>query len=137
MQHPSMTYESIHKNLDIASFSTICFWKTLVKDLMTLILDEQSSKIGGKDVVVQIDETAISKRKYNVGRILQNQQYWMIRGIDEEGNCFLKISRYRNRNVLEQIICDNVEEGSIIWTDGWGGYNHLAELGFSHGVVIH
>ena len=104
---------------------------------MTSKLDDDFTKIGGEGIVVQIDETAVSKRKYNFGRILMNQRYWMISGIDEDGNCFLKISRYRNQGVLERIISENVEEGSTIWTDGWGGYNRLEILGFVHGTVIH
>ena len=30
-----------------------------------------------------------------------------------------------------------MEEGTTIWTDGWRGYNSLADLGFTHGTVIH
>ena len=137
IQHPNMTYEEIRKHVQIASNSTIKEWKDIVTDFMASKLDEEYMKIGGKDVIVQIDETAISKRKYDVGRILRNQQHWMVGGIDENGNFFLKITQKRNKEILERIILDNVEEESTIWTDGWKGYNSLKDLGFIHGTVIH
>ena len=137
IQNPTATYETLQFYFKIESYATIFEWKSIIYDLMASKLDEESQKIGGIGVVVQIDETAISKRKYNVGRILKNQQYWMIGGIDEDGNCFLKISHLRNQSVLEEIITNNVEDGSTIWTDGWAGYNRLADLGFIHGKVIH
>ena len=137
IQHPNMTYETLRQHLNISSNSTILELKSIVRDFMTLKLDEEPTKIGGEGKIVQIDETAISKRKYDVGRILKNQQYWMVGGIDEDGDCFLKITKFRNRDVLENIITANVEAGSTIWTDGWRGYNTLKDLGFVHGVVIH
>lgn len=137
VQHPNMTYDTIRDHLNISSNLAISELKTIVRDFMTLKLDEEKIKIGGEGKIVQIDETAISKRKYNVGRILKNQQYWMVGGIDDDGQCFLKITRFRNRGILENIIIENVEIGSTIWTDGWGGYNKLNDLGFSHGTVIH
>ena len=35
----------------------------------------------------------------------------------------------RTREVLEKIIVDHVQPGSIICTDGWAAYNHLEDLG--------
>lgn len=77
-------------------------------------LIEGFQKIRGVGIIVQINETAITKRKYNVGRILKNQQYKIIDGINKEGNFFFKISQYRSRDLLENIIIENVKEGSTI-----------------------
>ena len=137
IQHPSFTYDDIQKHFGISCRTTISEWKCIIRDLMMCKLSDDFSKIGGKGKIVQIDESAICKRKYNVGRILKNQQYWMVGGIDEDGNCFLKITKRRTRKILETIIMENVEDESIIWTDGWAGYNRLADLGFVHGTVIH
>ena len=35
----------------------------------------------------------------------------------------------RTREVLEKIIADHAQPGSIIYTDGWAAYNHLEDLG--------
>lgn len=53
-----------------------------------------------------------------------------------------KIGRIRLKRVadasgpsLEGAVKDSVEPGSIVHTDGWGGYNGLSELGYVHEVV--
>ena len=52
------------------------------------------------------------------------------------------IGRIRMRRVadasgesLEPAVWDMVEPGSVVRTDGWGGYNGLTELGYQHDVV--
>ena len=37
---------------------------------------------------------------------------------------------------LTSFVCDAVAPGSIVHTDGWGGYNKLAALGYSHEVTV-
>lgn len=37
---------------------------------------------------------------------------------------------------LTSFVCDAVAPGSIVHTDGWGGYNKLTELGYSHEVTV-
>lgn len=37
---------------------------------------------------------------------------------------------------LQSFVCDVVAPGSIVHTDGWGGYNKLTELGYSHEVTV-
>ena len=61
--------------LDIGSFTSISEWKTIIRYFMASKLDEDFSKIGGPGKIVQIDETAICKNKYNIGRILKNQHF--------------------------------------------------------------
>jgi transposase-like protein len=52
------------------------------------------------------------------------------------------IGRIRMRRVadaagesLEPAVWEMVEPGSIVRTDGWGGYNGLTELGYQHTIV--
>jgi transposase-like protein len=37
---------------------------------------------------------------------------------------------------LVPFVCQAVEQGSEIWTDGWGGYNELSEQGYKHKRTI-
>ncbi len=53
-----------------------------------------------------------------------------------------KTARIRLRRVpdasgpsLEEAIKEGVEPGSIVQTDGWGGYGGLSELGYTHQIV--
>lgn len=37
---------------------------------------------------------------------------------------------------LQPFVCDAVAPGSIVHTDGWGAYNKLTELGYTHEVTV-
>lgn len=119
------------------SFSTICDWKNFCRDICLVYYLQNPIKIGGPGIKVQIDESQISKRKYGVGRILVCQDMWIVGGVDENGDVFIKKTYLRNRQVLESIICTFVLPGSIIYTVGWAAYGHLNELGYELGVVNH
>ena len=137
IQFSKITYEEIQNHIQILSSKTIADWTELLRSIITLKITDERTKIGGKNVVVQIDETAVTRRKYNVGRLLKNQQYWIVGGIDDEGGCFFELTKKRSSSVLETIILNNVEEESIIWTDKWRGYSRLNDIGFFHETVCH
>lgn len=119
------------------STRTIVDWKNFIRDIYTNYILENSTKIGGEGVIVQIDESQLCKRKYHVGRILANQEQWIVGGIDESGNVFMKITTIRNAQTLTDIILEWVQPGSIIWTDSWKGYRKLDEHGYLHQTVNH
>ena len=60
------------KEIKVTS-KTIVDWKNFIRDVYCNYFLNYSSKIGGPHIIVQIDESLICKRKYNVGRILANQ----------------------------------------------------------------
>ena len=124
------------KEIKVTS-KTIVDWKNFIRDVYCNYFLNYSSKIGGPHIIVQIDESLICKRKYNVGRILANQDQWIVGGIDEIGNIFMKITEKRNQATLEAIITANVEAGSIIWSDCWAGYRNLDSVGYLHEVLNH
>ena len=96
----------------------------------------KKSKIGGKGLTVEIDESKFGKRKYNRGRKVKGQ--WVIGGICNETNdVFLVSVDKRDRETLIPIIVANVEQGSIISTDCWGAYNDLSQYGYIHETVNH
>ena len=134
--HDVSSQSFIYKEIGISS-RTIVDWKSFVRDVYVNHLLEHSNKVGGDGKVVQIDESLICKRKYNVGRILSNQDQWIVGGIDESGNVFMELTTIRNEPTLTDIILRWVERGSIIWTDCWKGYRRLDHNGYLHMVVNH
>lgn len=109
-------------------FRDICSWK--------LLANPQDIQVGGPGHVVQIDESVITKRKHNKGRVVPEQ--WILGILDTTTN--IGIVRYvqrRDANTLLPIIRDVVKQGSEIWTDEWRAYNRLSNLGFVHHTVCH
>jgi hypothetical protein len=102
-----------------------------------MFLFSTTSKIGGPNQTIEVDETCVVRRKYQVGRIAPT--VWMVGGIvrSETFQMFLEIIPNRSAAVLEELISRNVEVGTTIITDKWGGYINLRRLGFDHKVINH
>lgn len=119
------------------STSVAVTWKNFIRDIYINYVSSISLKIGGPEVVVQIDESLICKRKFNVGRILANQDQWVFGGIDEKGDVFMTITTKRDHATLINLIKENILPGSIIWSDSWKGYKQLDKYGYFHEMVNH
>ena len=132
-----MNYDTIMRQLKIGSRETVCNWTNYVREIYGEYFNLESPSIGGSGIIVQIDESQVCKRKYHRGRVLVNQNVWVVGGIDEDGNIFQVLTEVRNQATLESIISQYVLPGSTIWTDLWAGYNNLNLLGYRHDTVNH
>jgi transposase-like protein len=95
------------------------------------------NKIGGKDKVVEIDESLFGKRKYHRGRINKGQ-YWVFGGVEQgTNNCFLVPVPKRDSATLLPIILNNILPGTTIISDCWKAYDCLANEGYQHLKVNH
>lgn len=95
-----------------------------------------SRKIGGKGKTVEIDETVLSKRKYNTGRSFES--LWCIGGICRETKeVFYTISRRRNADLITSTILKHVDIETRVITDEWRGYRKLTSVGFDHHTICH
>lgn len=98
---------------------------------------KQRPKIGGENKIVEIDESAFSKRKYKKGRFLK-RQVWCVGGICRETKkTFFEVTLSRSMTSLEKILKDNVEEESLIYSDEWRGYKRLKDIFTTHETVCH
>jgi hypothetical protein len=106
------------------------------RDLIAVWLMENQERIGGPGHIVEIDESAFGKRKYNRGRLRPTR--WVVGGIDRATKkSFLKLVTHRNAATLEDITVEFVEQGTTIMTDCWRGYRNLRNRGFIHHAVNH
>ncbi|KAK3876134.1 hypothetical protein Pcinc_019043 [Petrolisthes cinctipes] len=64
------------------SNKTICDWASFCREVLIEWSVKRQGKIGGKDMIVEIDESKFGKLKYNVGRIVEGQ--WVFGGIFRE-----------------------------------------------------
>lgn len=105
----------------------------------------KNNKIGGRNKIVEIDESKIAKRKYNRGHHVEGA--WVIGGIErsmmknkiqnENRKLFLCPIEIRNSINIDNIVKKYVKKGTMIYTDLWKGYNNLKKLGYKHMTVNH
>lgn len=88
---------------------------------------------------MEIDETAITRRKYNRGRLVRDTQ-WYFGGVDRQtGKCFIVSCGPRSADSLLPYIQQYIRPGSIIVSDCWKAYNKIKDLPelYTHYTVNH
>lgn len=135
----------ISQSLSICEISAPCYIK-IKTEIIELIkeINRKSEKIGGRNIEVQLDETAI----YN-GRIITDPSntnddlegiQWIFGGVtnDEQKNLFLKLVPNRRSETLLNVLRMSVNTGTLIVTDGYASYPRaVREFGSDHKVVNH
>ena len=123
--------------------STVSRWYRKLDDLVvSSFAIRYNNMIGGENIVVEVDECLSVKRKYERGRIFQNQ-VWILGGVERgnPANYFIEVVQTRSRPRLIDVIRRRVRSGSIIMTDLWRGYTNLTiylyEKNFLHFTVNH
>lgn len=123
----------LHRVLGLGSYHTAWNWLHKLRRAMVRLGRERLTG------VVEVDEIFIGgERPGKRGRGAEGKALVVI-AAQEDGK---PIGRIRMRRVadaagegLEPAVWEMVEPGSTVRTDGWGGYNGLAELGYQHRVV--
>ncbi|KAK4883909.1 hypothetical protein RN001_000180 [Aquatica leii] len=109
--------------------STVCQHYRFIRDVVSwkLLQVPEMFKLGGVGHVVQIDESVVTKRKYNVGRVVP--QVWILGMVDTttKKGMILYIEN-RSRQAIIKCILKHVLPGTEIWTDKWRAYDTLSLL---------
>jgi transposase-like protein len=123
-------------SLDVALTPFTAFIPISVNWCPTLDLEDVA--IGGKDIIVEMDESKLGKRKYHRGHAVEG--VWILEGIERtvERKVFIAKIEDKTENTLMDVIRKHVKTGSIIYTDMWKGYASLSTDGsFQHLTVNH
>ena len=98
---------------------------------------ENSEKIGGNGVEVEIDKSKFGKRKYYRGHRVEGQ--WVFGGREKynKRKVFMIPVENRKEETLIPIIQQWIHPGSIIHSDCWKSYNKLSKIGYTHVTVNH
>lgn len=92
--------------------------------------------IGGKNKIVEIDETKIGRRKYHKGRLITGQ--WIFGDIERETKKFFIVPvEKRDSKTLIPIIRRHIAPGSIIYSDSWRAYDALKYENYIHKTINH
>lgn len=111
---------------------------TYLRELLSDSLDFEDIQIGGEDVVVEIDETKLGKRKYHREHLVDGG--WVVGGIERtpQKKVFLIEVVDRSAVTLQNVIDLFVLPGSIIFTDCFSSYYPACEnLSLRHFTVNH
>ncbi|EPR78318.1 hypothetical protein SLOPH_1875 [Spraguea lophii 42_110] len=93
-------------------------------------------KLGGKRVIVEIDESKFGKRKYNRGHRVEGT--WILGAVERTGKRKIVLQPVikRNKEVINKFCEKHIIKDSIICTDCWKNYNDVHENYF-HSTVNH
>ncbi|XP_076106327.1 uncharacterized protein LOC143074994 [Mytilus galloprovincialis] len=127
--------EFVKHQLSICN-QTIVAWYNYCREVCIEILEIDSEKIGGENVIVEIDESKFGKRKYHKGRRVEGQ--WVFGGIERDSKkSFFASVENRTKETLLKLIKDNIKPGTTIISDCWKAYDCLGSEGFEHLKVNH
>ncbi|KAI9552605.1 hypothetical protein GHT06_020470 [Daphnia sinensis] len=101
----------MHHN--IIAHGTPIDWYNFNREVAEDIVINNSEKIGGINITVEIDESKFGKRKYNRGKRVDSD--WVFGGVESgSGKCFLVVVPDRSADTLLDIIKEWILPGSII-----------------------
>lgn len=94
-------------------------------------------KIGGSNMIIEIDESKFGLRKYNRGHRVDG--VWVLGMVERslERKIMLIAVENRKSDTLTPIIKKYVKSDSILYTDCWKGYSDLKNQFSSHCTVNH
>ncbi|KAG0442391.1 hypothetical protein DMUE_0300 [Dictyocoela muelleri] len=124
------------------SKNTISVWFRFLREIIQDHLLANPRVLGGLDQngnqkIVEIDESLFFRRKYERGRI--RQQQWVLGMVERESKlCSFFLLPNRRGDTIIPIIFNNIRPGTTIITDSWAAYNRLREYpDFTHMNVNH
>jgi hypothetical protein len=120
------------------SSKTVSAYNGYFRRLVADSLEFEDYTIGGKNIIVEIDECKISKRKYNRGHPVEGA--WVLGGVErtKERGVFLVEVPDRSAITLLSLLEKHILPGSIVYSDMWKGYSQIENLlGFKHQTLNH
>jgi len=107
---------------------TIVDYNNLFRQVCSWYFTRNPIKIGGPGTVVEIDETVLTKRKYNRGQLRAETQ-WFFGGVERGSNrCFLIPVERRNADTLLPLIEQYILPGTTIISDCWAAYGGIERM---------
>ncbi|VDK57537.1 unnamed protein product [Cylicostephanus goldi] len=119
--------------------TTVVQWEQYFRDICCEYFRRNRPVLGGFGHTVEIDETCVTKRKYNRGRVVRVHQ-WLFGGYERgSGRSFLVLVRRRDARTLLRLIVRYIRPGTTIISDCWQAYNRISALpqGYRHLTVNH
>lgn len=126
--------KGLQRMIGLGSYETAWTW---LHKLRRAMVRQGRDRLSGS---IEVDEIFIGGEKHGGkrGRGASGKALVLI-AAQKDGS---RLGRIRLRHIpnasaehLEVAVKESIEPGTIVRTDGWGGYNHLADLGYEHQVI--
>lgn len=157
-QTPGMSALQFQRQLGISSYETAFL---MLHKLRAAMVRPDRDKIGG-EYIVEVDEAEVGGKTRGEGRGVhhkatvigavevrrgdpavvkkkrQRQKHHKgrpVRGETYAGRLRLRHVRGRGQHPLTSFVLDSVAKGTMVFTDGWQGYDPLKNLGYEHESV--
>jgi hypothetical protein len=120
---------------------TVTHWFRLFRKVCVYFFEQIASDeiLGGPGLVVEIDESLLSRRKYNRGRLVSKR--WVFGAIERRNDgqyrSFVEFVEDRREATLVEIILRRIAPSTTIISDGWAAYRNLRQHGYNHEVINH
>ena len=129
----------ISKELDI-SRNTLTAWQQKFTLIAVKEFDRKNFVLGGRNSVVEVDESLFIKVKHHKGKDLVRPQVWVF-GLYERDSkriLFIVVPK-RDASTLLNLIYQHVAPNSVIFSDCWASYARIRRLdkNYSHATVNH
>lgn len=115
------TNKRVQRELELTD-KTVSNWFQNMRQICKLIMDDVTGNqmLGGANMTVEVDESVITKRKYNRGRLVP--QVWIFGGIERRTTGrqrrFIEFVENRKETTLLASIHRNILPGATIISDG-------------------
>lgn len=113
-------------------------WTKFIRQMVADCVESEQVKIGGPNIIIEVDETKLGKRKYHRGHKVEG--VWIIAGVERtnEKKLFLIEVEDRSASTILEVFRTFVLPGSVVYTDGWAAYPQVCnELNLEHHYVNH
>jgi len=124
--------DAMHE-LDIKKWDTACDWASFCREVCLDAYMNHSSKLGGPDRTVEIDESKFGRRKYHRGHRVDG--CWVFGGVEKEsGRVFMEVVENRKAETLIPLLEKWVEKGTTVISDCWKAYEGFEHLKVNHSL---
>ena len=123
---------------EVSYGSVSCKWASRMRSIMKnyFVNTIQNTKLSG---IIEIDESLLGRKQKHFRGLNLGMHVWifgLLERRETKGRLILYPVERRDAATLIPIILKHVEQGSTIYSDAWGAYNDLNDLGFRHFTVV-
>ena len=114
-------------NLCGVSDQKACEYYAYFGNLVADLIADHHDKIGGPGIIVEIDESKFGSRKHYRGHRVEG--VWVVGGVERTPakRMFAVSVEDRSTETMKSIIRNNIEDGTIIYSDYWMSYDKAIE----------